>query len=161
MKRTMFLLSALLVAPLILRSQSTIEFQSGTTIEVTIAADICADNVIFNGNYSLFAGTKCGGTVGVESALASVPMELSLSQNYPNPFNPTTTVQFTLPKDGRVTVRLYDLTGRQLATLLDEEKNSGHYHQLTIDAARFGSGTYFLTLEFNGKQLTKKLVLVK
>jgi hypothetical protein len=56
---------------------------------------------------------------------------------------------------------MYDLTGRELMTLLDEERSAGYYHQVTIDASRFGSGSYFLRLEFGGKQLTRRIVLVK
>lgn len=148
--------------PQFAQSQSTVEFQSGTHIEVTTGADICADNVIISGTNS-WTGTQCGGPLVKVKEIedAFVPRELTLSQNFPNPFNPTTTIEFTIPEDGRVLLKLYDITGRELVTLLDEEKPAGYYHQVTIDASRFVSGTYFCRLEFTGKQLTRKIALVR
>lgn len=246
--------SVLYFVPFIAQSQSTMEFQSGTTIEVTTGADICADVVLINGTFSGI-GTKCGGALPVEltamtahafersatlnwttatetnnfgfdierrlmadgnqptewkkvgfvqgsgttaspkeysftdehlsggryvyrlrqidrngSFIYSVvvevevgltPKEFRLSQNYPNPFNPTTTIEFTLQEDGRVMLKLYDVTGRELATLLDEERKAGYYQSVAVDASHFGSGVYFYRLEANGKLLTRKMLLVK
>jgi hypothetical protein len=89
------------------------------------------------------------------------PKVFELSQNYPNPFNPTTTIEFTLPSDGRVVLKVYDITGRELATLLDEERKAGVYQQVVFDASRLASGVYFARLQFGGKQLLKKMLLLK
>jgi len=100
-------------------------------------------------------------TSAVEVEVGLVPKEFTLSQNYPNPFNPTTTIEFTLPEDGHVALRMYDVAGQEVINLLDGERTAGYYHQATIDASRFGSGSYFLRLEFGGQQLTRRIVLVK
>jgi hypothetical protein len=247
--------SVLCPLPLIAQSQSTMEFQSGTTIEVGSGADICADNVIINGSYS-GSGTQCGGalpvelvaltaqstrktvtlnwttatetdnagfeierrlmangslhssdwtsigfvegkgtstsrtqysfadkglspgryayrikqidrngstayTAATEVEVGLAPKEFTLSQNYPNPFNPTTTIEFTLEKDGRVVLKLFDAIGRELATLLDENRTAGYYQSVTLDASRFGSGMYVYRIEANGKLLSRKMLLVK
>jgi hypothetical protein len=251
----LFVALVICFVPFIAQSQSTMEFQSGTTIEVQSGADICADNVIISGSYT-GSGTKCGGVLPVElvaltakptrsavtlnwttatetndfgfeierqpmgdsrpqsTSWASVglvqgkgtstsptkysftdehispgrysyrikqidkngsftytdatdvevglaPKEFTLSQNYPNPFNPTTTIEFTLQLDGHVMLKLYDVTGREVATLLDEDRKAGYYQSVMVDAARFGSGMYVYRLEAGGKVLSRKMLLVK
>ncbi len=248
------------------QGQSTMEFQPGTTIEVTSGADICADSVAINGSFS-GAGTQCGGalpvqlssmtaaasarditlrwttatetgnfgfeverrrvsgfmlhapgyktttkqleatwskigfvegsgtstspkeysfvdrslpagryayrirqidqtgtftyTQAVEAEVGLAPRVFTLSQNYPNPFNPTTTIEFTLPEDGRVLVKIYDIAGRDIAVLADEERKAGVYHQVHFDASGIVSGTYFCSIEFGGKHLVRKMALIK
>jgi hypothetical protein len=93
--------------------------------------------------------------------VGTAPRVFALSQNYPNPFNPTTTIEFTLPSDGRVVLKVYDITGREQATLLDEERKAGVYQQVVFDASRLASGVYFARLQFGGKQLLKKMLLLK
>ncbi len=93
---------------------------------------------------------------------SSVPSEFFLSQNYPNPFNPTTTIDFTLPADGKVTLKVYDVLGREVAVLLNnEQRKAGELQQAVFDASRLSSGVYFSRLAFNGKQLLKKMLLLK
>jgi hypothetical protein len=89
------------------------------------------------------------------------PRVFELYQNYPNPFNPTTTIDFTLPADGRVVLKVYDILGREVATLLDENRKAGEYQQAVFDGSRFSSGVYFAVLQSGGKQLMKKMVLIK
>lgn len=234
--------------------QSTMEFELGTSIEVTGSADICADSVIINGSFS-GDGTRCGGTLPVELVGLAVnsardvvaltwttaterdnfgfeierrsvadkghpapwahagfvagsgtttsprrysftegglspgryayrirqidrdgssafpaevevevglaPREFALHQNYPNPFNPTTTIEFTLEEDGRALLKLYDVTGRELMTLLNEGRKAGYLQSVVVDARKFGSGTYICTLEAGGKVLSRKMMLLK
>jgi len=90
-----------------------------------------------------------------------VPRELTLSQNYPNPFNPSTTIEFTLPEDGRVSLKIFDVLGREVATLINEERSAGVMHSATFDASAYGSGIYFSRLEYKSAQLMKRLLLVK
>ncbi|MBI4417139.1 MAG: T9SS type A sorting domain-containing protein [Ignavibacteriales bacterium] len=85
--------------------------------------------------------------------------EFSLGQNYPNPFNPTTTIEFTVPEDGHVLLRVYDISGREVATLVDEERKAGVYQQVVFDAASLASGLYFARLQAAGKQLDRKMIL--
>lgn len=83
-----------------------------------------------------------------------------LLQNYPNPFNPTTTIPFDLPNQGRVTLNVYDLLGRSVITLLDENVAAGH-HEIQFDGSQFASGIYFYRLEFAGQIKNRSMVLVK
>ncbi|MEX2190468.1 MAG: T9SS type A sorting domain-containing protein, partial [Bacteroidota bacterium] len=100
-------------------------------------------------------------TSSLEVLVGLAPLEFTLAQNYPNPFNPTTTIEFTLPADGHVVLKIYDLTGREVATLVDEERIAGVHQQVVFDASRLASGMYFARLQMNGMQLLKKMVLVK
>jgi carboxyl-terminal processing protease len=88
--------------------------------------------------------------------------EFSLSQNYPNPFNPSTVIKYQLPVAGYVTLKVYDLLGREVATLADEYKPAGSYHsQFSILNSQFSSGVYFYRLKAGDKVQTRKLVLIK
>ena len=93
--------------------------------------------------------------------VGSAPSEFSLSQNYPNPFNPTTTIEFTIPADGRAVLRVYDITGREVVTLLDKEVEAGTYQRAVFDGTGFASGVYIARLQFGGKQLLKEMLLIK
>ena len=84
-----------------------------------------------------------------------------MSQNYPNPFNPSTNIQFTVPADGRATLKVYNAIGQLVATLFDGVAKAGQYNQATFDASRFASGIYFSRLEFDGKMQIKKMMVLK
>jgi len=100
-------------------------------------------------------------TSALEVNVGLAPLEFTLAQNYPNPFNPTTTIEFTLPEDGRVVLKIYDMVGREVATLVDEERKTGVYHQVVFDASRLASGLYFSRLQSGNQQMIRKLMLVK
>ncbi len=89
-----------------------------------------------------------------------VPDKFTLSQNFPNPFNPTTTVVFGLPESGPVTLKIYDNSGRQVATLLNEIKEAGYY-TVTFSVPELASGMYFYKLESGNFVAAKKMVLIK
>ncbi len=91
----------------------------------------------------------------------SVPRELALSQNYPNPFNPSTTISFTLAEDSRVSLKIFDMLGHEVATLVNENLQAGIQHNVLFDASRLASGLYFYRLEAGRNTLVKKLMLVK
>lgn len=91
----------------------------------------------------------------------SVPHVFALANNYPNPFNPATTIEFTLPDDGKVLLKIYDVLGREVATLANGELKAGVVHRATFDATMLSSGVYFSRLEYKDKQLMKKLLLMK
>ncbi|MFZ4591637.1 MAG: T9SS type A sorting domain-containing protein [Ignavibacteria bacterium] len=98
------------------------------------------------------------------SVEVGVPKNYELSQNYPNPFNPTTKIDFSLPFDSKVNLIIYDLTGREVKTLVNEARQAG-YHTVEMNASMLSSGTYFFRIiaNANGKDFisTKKMVLVK
>jgi hypothetical protein len=96
-----------------------------------------------------------------EVEIGIAPREFTLNQNYPNPFNPTTTIEFTLLQDGHATLKVFDVTGREVATLVDEEMRAGMIQRATFNASRFAAGVYFARLESGGKRLLMKMVLVK
>ncbi len=91
---------------------------------------------------------------------ASVVKSYYLAQNYPNPFNPTTTIAFAVPKSCRVTLKLYDALGREVAMLVDEKKQAGEYSVL-LDAAGLTSGVYFYKLQAGEFRQYRKLLLLK
>ncbi len=86
--------------------------------------------------------------------------EYALYQNFPNPFNPTTNIKFQIPKDGFVLLKVYDILGREVATLVNEEKKAGFYN-LQFDATGLSSGIYFYKLQFGNNFATKKLIFQK
>ena len=84
----------------------------------------------------------------------------ALSQNYPNPFNPTTTIAYQIPNDGKVTIKIFDVTGREVTTLVDEFKSSGQY-SVKFDASRLSSGIYFYSIRSGDYNAVKKMSLIK
>jgi hypothetical protein len=97
----------------------------------------------------------------VELVVGTTPRVFTLSQNYPNPFNPTTTIEFTLPDDGKVSLKIYDVLGREVETLVSEEMKAGEYHQAVFNGVSLASGIYFARLQYGSKQLMKKMLLLK
>jgi hypothetical protein len=91
----------------------------------------------------------------------SVPSSFSLGQNYPNPFNPQTTLSFSLPKAGRVTLKVYDALGREVATLLKNAAKTAGMHLAGFEAGDLPSGVYFYRLETQGFTATKKMALAR
>ncbi len=89
-----------------------------------------------------------------------VPTEFSLSQNYPNPFNLETVIEFALPVTSLTTLKVYDVTGREAATLVNGPLAAGN-HRVTFGASLLSSGVYFYTLRSENATLTKKMVLIR
>jgi len=89
-----------------------------------------------------------------------LPTEFRLEQNYPNPFNPSTTIQFAVPKASQVTVKIYDVLGRRVATLVDEKYQPGTY-KVTFEAGDLASGVYIYRIQAEGFAQTRKLMLLK
>jgi hypothetical protein len=89
-----------------------------------------------------------------------LPTQMVLEQNYPNPFNPSTAISFRLSAVSVVNLRVFDLLGREVATLVDGRMEAGT-HSVTWKASPFSSGVYFYRLQSGNSVLTRKLVLVK
>jgi len=104
-------------------------------------------------------GISPGGTVGTGGE-QDLPVTFRLHQNFPNPFNPVTIIPFELGMQSPVSLRVYDVLGREVATLTDGVESAG-YHQVQFDAGRLTSGTYFYRLVAEGKVMTKKMQVVK
>ena len=90
----------------------------------------------------------------------STAIEFSLEQNYPNPFNPTTTIKYSLHSTSSVQLKVYNVLGNEIATIVNEELPAGDY-SLNYDASNLPSGIYFYTLTTNDFSKTKKMTLVK
>lgn len=87
-------------------------------------------------------------------------MGFNLDQNYPNPFNPTTTISYNLPNSGITSLKIFDVLGKEVATLINEYQNQGN-HSVNFDGSQLASGTYFYQLIFGNNIQTKKLLLLK
>jgi hypothetical protein len=98
--------------------------------------------------------------VSVEPVTDVVPNTYTLSQNFPNPFNPSTQIEFSVPKEGFTTVKVYDVLGKEVVTLVNEQLNPGTY-RTTLDGTKLASGTYVYMLTSGSTRITKKMMLVK
>lgn len=91
---------------------------------------------------------------------ARIPSEFKLSQNYPNPFNPTTTIEFQLSSAGKVQLQVYDMLGKEVASLMNKELAAG-IHQVKFDASSLASGIYFYKVTSKEFTATKKMIIMK
>jgi hypothetical protein len=98
--------------------------------------------------------------LGSKDDIISKPHEFRLNQNYPNPFNPSTSISFELPVSGLVTLKVFDILGREISTLVNEEKEAGTY-QIDFSSGGLSSGIYFYTLTSREYSKTKKMVLLR
>lgn len=96
----------------------------------------------------------------VVTVVSPPPFGYSLLQNYPNPFNPATTIRFQLPRDSQVTLKVYDVLGREVATLVNGVESAGRY-RLVLDASRLPSGVYFYRLQAGKFTETRKLMVLR
>jgi len=90
----------------------------------------------------------------------SFPSDFTLEQNYPNPFNPSTNIRFSLPEANQVTLRVYDMIGQEVVTLVNEFINAGSY-EVTFDASNLPTGIYTYSLTAGNFQSVKKMMLIK
>jgi hypothetical protein len=87
-------------------------------------------------------------------------MSFNLAQNYPNPFNPVTTINFTLPKAGKVSLKIYNMLGQEVATLIDGHRTAGLYN-VKWNAENFASGMYIYRLTSGTQSFSNKMLLIK
>ncbi len=99
-------------------------------------------------------------TVGIQQLSAEIPSKFELAQNYPNPFNPTTSIKFALPKSGFVSLKVYDIVGKEVATLVNEQLTAGTYEH-NFNASALSSGVYFYRIDADNFTEIKKMMLVK
>jgi endo-1,4-beta-xylanase len=97
---------------------------------------------------------------GVELSTSGLPTQFQLEQNFPNPFNPTTTIHYSISKTSPVSLKVYDMLGREVQTLVNTMQSPGQY-TVTLNAQTLGSGVYFYRLNAGNFTETKKLMLVK
>jgi len=129
-----------------------------------------------NGNWILFMVDNAAGDLGFLRAwclkivyscadgiinTSEIPFTYKLSQNYPNPFNPVTTIKYGLPKFGKTSLIVYDILGRVVTKLVDNEFKDAGTYEIQWDASNYSSGIYFYTMESGSYKETKKMVLIK
>jgi hypothetical protein len=95
-----------------------------------------------------------------EKPVSAIPASYTLNQNYPNPFNPSTTIRFALPSAGQTTLRVYNLLGQEMATLVNDVMPAG-VHSVSFNASSLSSGVYFFRIESGAFRAVKKMMLVK
>ena len=98
--------------------------------------------------------------VGVEELNSLTPAQYELTQNYPNPFNPSTKIRFGIPEAGLVNIKVFDVLGQEVTTLVNEFRNAG-YHEVDFSASKLNSGIYFYTITSGNFSATKKMMLLK
>jgi hypothetical protein len=125
-----------------------------------VAGDSSLANIQQNADAAKARWQTIAKTVGIGDNNTASPVTYQLGQNYPNPFNPRTTLQFQVPRRSFVSLKVFDLLGRELATLLNEERLAGTY-KVTWDASKLPSGVYFYRLRAGDFVETKKMVLAK
>lgn len=141
--------------PIDLDSRAGIDFVSSVQTPLTAWPQTEPNEYTF---YSILSNTAL---TSVKDEVAVSPGTFWLSRNYPNPFNPSTTIRFTVEKSGWVTLRAFDLLGREVRKLFDGEAEAGRVHQIVFDARELTSGIYFIRLESGGKAATQKVMLVE
>ena len=130
--------------------------------------NICVQSLFVSGSY-LFASTSNGlwkrllseiTAVDHDQATVVIPERYGLSQNYPNPFNPATTIEYQLPKKGKVTMKVFDVVGREVRTLVNGTQDAGSY-KVRFDGSTLSSGVYFYKIQAGKFSDVKKLILMK
>lgn len=109
-----------------------------------------------------FANIRLGDETNITSTKSGgdIPSEFRLVQNYPNPFNPSTNIAFQIPVNSPVSLEIYDVTGRRITKLIDENLDAG-YHEVTFDGSSLASGAYLYRMQAGDFVQTKKLILIK
>lgn len=128
----------------------------------------CIVDLNNDGDKDMILGNTKGGlyyyenwdVFGIQQIGNEIPSEFNLHQNYPNPFNPLTNIKFQVPNEGFVKLVVFDLLGRELATLVNENLKPGVY-KADWDASSYPSGVYFYRLESGTASFTKKMMLIK
>ncbi len=111
--------------------------------------------------YAKINGVEYGTQItAVSDKINEQPENFLLYQNYPNPFNPVTNIEFLLPHPGFVTLKVYDVLGNEIRTLVHEEKNSGRY-KVTFDGANLSSGIFFCVMRSGNFVQSRKMMLIK
>ena len=120
------------------------------------------DNTASATNYEYMIDNFMTSTlVGVDDDFKNeIPSQYILAQNYPNPFNPTTQISYSIPSSENVSLKIYDVLGNEVATLVDAVQGTGNY-SVSFDAAKHSSGIYFYTLNAGFFLETKKMILMK
>jgi len=116
--------------------------------------------LLCDGGKVFYTSNNGGIITAVSPAVSNTPSEYLLKQNYPNPFNPSTTISFSIPKTSFVTIKVYDVLGREVTTLVNEEKSPGNY-SVNFNASNLPSGVYLYRIQAGFYSVVKKMELLK
>jgi photosystem II stability/assembly factor-like uncharacterized protein len=120
--------------------------------------------VTVGGSGNILRTTNAGGdsssVIGIRNIQSSVPGQFMLYQNYPNPFNPTTNIRFSIPANSNVSLKIYNILGREISTLINTYLLAGT-HEYIWNSGNLNSGIYFYSLSVNGYRQTKKMMLIR
>ena len=134
---------------------------SGTTNHLSGVSFTDANNGTVIGQYGTILRTTNGGASFVEEdQIGDIPIAFSLSDNFPDPFNPSTKIRYSIPQTSIVVIKVFDILGNEIETLINEQKSIGTY-ELTWTAVNLPSGIYFYQLIAGSYIETKKMVLMK
>lgn len=134
--------------------------ETAESMDILFKSGITVSNAFSNIQNFIFSNTGNGTLIAVEKQKSLQPAALDLSQNFPNPFNPSTEIHYSIPVKGNVSLRVFDLLGNEIATLVNTEKPAGSY-AVTFDAAGCSSGIYFYTITTGGTSKSKKMIVLK
>ncbi len=151
--------SATLDGPVIITGQAPQTLAKGDSIVVCYAVSSGANEAEMIDNM-LLAEQKYRQLTSVESDQNNIPSEFALGQNYPNPFNPSTKISYQLPRSGFVNLKIYNVLGKEVAILVNEEKPAGKY-EVDFNAGNLSTGVYFYKLTSNNFTQVNKMLLVK
>jgi hypothetical protein len=115
---------------------------------------LCDDGIIY------YTANNGGIVTDVNYLPSSIPDNYNLYQNYPNPFNPATVISYSLPREGFVSLRVYDILGNEVAELANEQKSAGTY-RVDFNADNLSSGVYFYRIKIDGFAQAKKMIIQK
>lgn len=134
------------------------DYAQGSLIQFYVANSTTVFAKRFGQNTTLWQNPKSGGPVSNEKE--DSPERFELSQNYPNPFNPATNISFNLPEAGVVSLKVYNLLGQEVASIVNGRMNAG-FQQVSFDASKLASGTYIYRLVAGTNIQTRKMMLIK
>jgi hypothetical protein len=132
---------------------------SGSGVSAMIVNPNSSDIIVGTKEGKLFKIETSSGTTAVAGE-ETIPTEYKLEQNYPNPFNPTTTIQFAIPEAGVYSLKVYNILGEEVASLINGQLNGG-IHKVNFDATRYASGMYIYRLNGSKVNISKKMILMK
>ncbi|MBN2413343.1 T9SS type A sorting domain-containing protein [candidate division KSB1 bacterium] len=131
-----------------------------TRLYVVIDPDNTIEEIHENNNKG-YVKLNTNGSTGIEEKMTdTLPTEYRLLQNHPNPFNPATNISYSIPESGLVELKVYNILGQEVATLVNEFKKSGHYN-VKFNPPDLSSGVYFYSLISGSYSVTKKMLIIK
>ena len=122
--------------------------------------NVVLENIMTGGHVTVSEPVTVYNPLTSIDEISGPPNKFVLEQNYPNPFNPTTIIKYQLPKSSYVTLKLFDLVGREISVLVDGLKEAG-LHEVSLDGSRMASGVYFYSMKAGEFNSVKKLLLLR